>query len=82
VGEIRQAIQNNLNQIRNSYNYIKVGEAICSWGHDRDIKVYDKSGYLIPSYQSDFIGHIYCPTCGRNDYNPTLRNAKTYSLEE
>jgi flagellar biosynthesis GTPase FlhF len=82
VNEIRQTIQNNLSQIRNSYGYVEVGEPICSRGHDRNIQTYDKSGYLIPDYQSDFIGHVYCPTCGRNDYSPTLRNAKTYSLEE
>ena len=69
VGEVKQAIQNNLSQIRNSYNYVRVGEAVCRYGHDRDILVYDKSGYLIPDYQSDFIGHIYCPTCGETQYN-------------
>ena len=80
--EVEQTCQSNLSRIRSNYNYVEVGEPICSWGHDKDIKVYDKSGYLIPDYQSDFIGHIYCPTCGKNDYNPTLRDAKTYSLEE
>jgi len=69
VREVKQAIQNNLSQIRNSYSYVKVGRAACCYGHDSNIKVYDKSGSLIPDYQSDFIGHIYCPTCGKTQYN-------------
>jgi GTP-binding protein EngB required for normal cell division len=69
VREVKQVIQDNLNQISDSYNYIRVGEAVCCYGHDKNIQVYDKSGSLIPSYQSDFIGHIYCPTCREVHYN-------------
>ena len=69
VGKVKQAIQDNLNQISDSYNYVRVGEPICCYGHDRNIRTYDKSGSLIPEYQSDFIGHIYCPTCGETQYS-------------
>jgi len=80
--EVNRAIQNNLNQIRESCNRVQVGEPVCSRGHDRNIQTYDKSGRLIPDYQSDFIGHIYCPTCGENQHDVALRNAQTYTLEE
>ncbi|CAG8640157.1 9498_t:CDS:2, partial [Ambispora gerdemannii] len=81
VNEVKQAIQNNLSKIRNSYSYVKVGKPVCRYGHDRDIRAYDKSGSFIPD-QSNFIDYIYCPTCGTNDCNFTLQDAKIYSLEE
>jgi predicted GTPase len=82
LNQINSDCQSNLSQIRNSFNNVRVGEPICRYGHDNNIQVYNKTGSLISDYQSDFIGHIYCPTCGANDYDFTLRNATTYSLEE
>ncbi|CAJ0874342.1 20017_t:CDS:1, partial [Entrophospora sp. SA101] len=82
LNQINSACQSNLSQIRNSFNNVQVGEPVCRYGHDNNIQVYNKSGEFVSNYQSDFIGHIYCPTCGTNDYNFTLRNAKTYTLEE
>ncbi|CAJ0898482.1 8767_t:CDS:2, partial [Entrophospora sp. SA101] len=82
VVEINRTIENNLAQIRNSCNNVRVGKPVCSRGHDSNIQSYDESGYLIPSDRTGFIGHIYCPTCGTNDYNYNLRNARTLTLEE
>ncbi|WP_147410487.1 Ulp1 family isopeptidase [endosymbiont GvMRE of Glomus versiforme] len=82
LNQINNACQNNLSQIRNSFNNVQVGKPVCRYGHDNNIQVYNKAGVLIPGYQSDFIGHIYCPTCGTNDYNYILRDATTYTLEE
>ena len=82
LNQINSACQSNLSQIRDSYNYVEVGKPVCRYGHDNNIQVYNQAGMLISNYQSDFIGHIYCPTCGTNDYDFTLRNATTYTLEE
>ncbi|RHZ36192.1 GTPase [endosymbiont GvMRE of Glomus versiforme] len=82
LNQINNSCQNNLSQIRNSFNNVRVGEPICRYGHDNNIQVYNKSGLLVPDYQSDFIGHIYCPTCGQTQTDFTLRNAATYTLEE
>jgi len=82
LNQINSSCQNNLNQIRNSSNQVRVGEPVCSRGHDSNIQTYDKSGLLIPDNRSDFIGHIYCPTCGQTQTDYTLRNATTYTLEE
>ncbi|CAJ0874309.1 20014_t:CDS:2, partial [Entrophospora sp. SA101] len=77
LNQINSACQSNLSQISNSFNNVQVGEPVCRYGHDNNIQVYNKSGEFVSNYQSDFIGHIYCPTCGTNDYNCTLQ--KTYS---
>ncbi|RIA82824.1 P-loop containing nucleoside triphosphate hydrolase protein [Glomus cerebriforme] len=82
VNRLNQTIQSNLSTIRSNYNNVRVGEPVCSRGHDYNIQTYDRSGYLIPDSRTGFIGHIYCPTCGSSDYNYTLRNATTYTLEE
>jgi predicted GTPase len=82
LNQINNACQSNLSQIRDSYKHIRVGEPICRYGHDSNIQTYNKSGLLISDYQSDFIGHIYCPTCGQTQTDYTLRNATTYTLEE
>ncbi|CAJ0757824.1 22092_t:CDS:2, partial [Entrophospora sp. SA101] len=49
VVEINRTIENNLAQIRNSCNNVRVGKPVCSRGHDSNIQSYDESGYLIPS---------------------------------
>jgi energy-coupling factor transporter ATP-binding protein EcfA2 len=82
LNQINSSCQNNLSQIRNNYNQVQVGEPVCRYGHDNNIQIYNKSGLLVPDYQSDFIGHIYCPTCGQTQTDFTLRNATTYTLEE
>ncbi|RIA79048.1 hypothetical protein C1645_841677 [Glomus cerebriforme] len=67
VNRLNQTIQSNLSTIRNSYNNVRVGEPVCSRGHDSNIRTYDRSGYLIPGHRTGFIGHIYCPTCGTEE---------------
>jgi uncharacterized Zn finger protein (UPF0148 family)/GTP-binding protein EngB required for normal cell division len=80
--DISQEFQSNLVQAKNVLNQVQIGKPVCHHGHDKNIQTYDKSGSLIPDNQSGFIGHIYCPTCGVNDYDYILRDATTYTLEE
>jgi GTP-binding protein EngB required for normal cell division len=82
LNQMSNDYQSNLSQIRSSFNNIQAGKPVCRYGHDNNIQAYNKSGSLIPSYQSDFIEFVYCPTCGTNDYDFNLRDAKTYTLEE
>jgi len=61
---------------------VNVGEAVCSRGHS-NVTAYNKNrNRPNPDDFEDSIHYVYCSSCGKNDYNPELRNAKTYNFEE
>jgi DNA repair exonuclease SbcCD ATPase subunit len=82
--EAEKRRQAEVNRIESEFKNrkVQVGNPVCSRGHS-NVTAYNKHGNR-PD-QDDFedsIHYVYCSSCGRNDYNPELRNAKTYNFEE
>ena len=82
--EAEKRRQTEVNRIESEFKNrkVQVGNPVCSLGHS-NVTAYNKYGNR-PD-QDDFedsIHYVYCSACGRNDYSPELRNAKTYNFEE
>jgi ABC-type oligopeptide transport system ATPase subunit len=61
---------------------VQVGNPVCSLDHS-NVTAYNKYGNCPnPDDFEDSISYVHCSACGRNDYSPKLRNAKTYNFEE
>jgi hypothetical protein len=76
--------QAEIERIKSNYQNkkVRVGEAVCSRGHI-NVQAYNKHGNR-PNADDfeDTISYVYCSSCGKNDYNCEVRNAKTYNFEE
>ena len=82
--EAEKRRQAEVNRIESEFKNrkVNVGEAVCSQGHS-GVTAYNKHGNRPdPDDFEDSIHYVYCSYCGKNDYSPELRNAKTYNFEE
>jgi predicted GTPase len=82
--EAEKRRQAEVNRIESEFKNrkVNVGEAVCSRGHS-NVTAYNKYGNRPdPDDFEDGIHYVYCSSCGKNDYNCEVRNAKTYNFEE